>query len=262
MGLPNTDIAKSTALKDLHEIRDRAKAPAGNLPARVLRLFGRASFPVDQYWYRAQFVIAAEAANDALKRNPDSVPRDQPSKDAWGNARLEATCLMVNVERALSVRTSRELEGFLAELEPSALILLAGVFTTNARRDTALSGDIKDERFHALEMAESKTVESDYLIAMVEGALTISPRAHYNLACYYSSKGRWLGSPKRSGGPAGTDEVQHSYYRSIEELELALTGLDNSMRTAAQKDPSLEGVSCNKDTRDKFKELVRVRTSS
>ncbi len=134
MGLPNTDIAKSTALKDLHEIRDRAKAPAGNLPARVLRLFGRASFPVDQYWYRAQFVIAAEAANDALKRNPDSVPRDQPSKDAWGNARLEATCLMVNVERALSVRTSRELEGFLAELEPSALILLAGVFKNGRKR--------------------------------------------------------------------------------------------------------------------------------
>src|SRR2546429_1578024 len=261
MGLQKND-AKSNALNDLKEIRKKASPPSRVLPAWILRLFGR-YFPVDAYWYRAQFVIAAQAANDALKRNLDSLPRDQSSRDAWGIARTEAACLVLNVERALLVRTPRiapELHRFLVDLEPSALILLAGVFVADARQTTVASGDLQDERYHALEMADSKTVDSDFLTAIVEELQRISPRAHYNLACYYSSKGLWLDSPKRSGRPAGTDEVKQSYRRSIHELDLALTGLDNRMRRSADTDPSLEGVKHDSATKDRFKALVSVRT--
>jgi hypothetical protein len=64
-------------------------------------------------------------------------------------------------------------------------------------------------------------------------------RAHYNLACYYSS--------------------QADYSNSIGEPELALSGLDAGWKRGAQNDDSLSGVKEYKSTSDEFRRVVSVK---
>jgi len=228
-------------------------------------LFGRPAYPVDAYWYRAQFVIAATAANAALKKDPTALSADQRARDAWHRAREQAGSLVIGVERALLTGVRGELRTFLQELEPSALILLAGTFIAGDRQEMQISGDLADERDRVLNMTQSKQVNGDFLINMAT-SLRMSPRAHYNIACYYSSKAVWLARQPVRKKEERTQQVDACYSKSIEELELALSALDAGMKRAAKDDPSLSGVKeyrgtgANRGTRDKFSRLVSTKS--
>jgi hypothetical protein len=213
---------------------------------------------VDPYWYRAQFVIAATAANAALKEDPASSSTAQRSRGAWGHARKQAGCLLIGAERALMARVRGELRTFLEELEASALILLAGTFIGSDGKNIPISGDLTDERYHALDMTERGEVSTDYLIKMAT-SLPMSPRAHYNLACYYSSKAAWLAGQPGGDRDERTQQIGAYYSRSIEELELALSALDAGMKRTADNDVSLGGVKKYCGTKGKFSRLVGAR---
>src|ERR1700682_1729607 len=187
MGTQAAGPTQSTSIGKLEEIRDEASGPGRGPLASLPRLFGRPAYPVDAYWYRAQFVIAATAANAALKKDPTALSADQRARDAWHRAREQAGSLVIGVERALLTGVRGELRTFLQELEPSALILLAGTFIAGDRQEMQISGDLADERDRVLNMTQSKQVNGDFLINMAT-SLRMSPRAHYNIACYYSSK--------------------------------------------------------------------------
>ena len=235
MGNQATEPTESSTVWTLWEILERADLPRHGLLAGIGRLFRRPEFPVDSYWYRAQFVIAAKAANDLLKHDPTG--SDPGSKKAWDDVRGKARCLVTKVERALSAGVRGSLRNFLEDLEPSALILLAGTFIGDDAPPMEPSGDLADRRKRVREMLQTKPVNGPYLIKVAR-SLPMSPRALYNLACYYSS--------------------QADYSRSIDALEVALRGLDASWKRAAQDDPSLRGV--RKHESNRFRRLVSAKS--
>jgi hypothetical protein len=233
MGNQTAEPTESSTVWTLPEILRRADVPRHGLLAGIRRLFRRPEFPANSYWYRAQFVIAAKAANAMLKKDPTG------SKTAWDDVRGKALCLVTKVERALSAGVGGSLRKFLEDLEPSALILLAGTFIGDDAPPMEPSGDLADKRKRVRQMLQTGHVNAPFLVKMAR-SLPMSPRALYNLACYYSS--------------------QADYSRSIDALEVALSGLDASWRHAARDDDSLRGVKEHKSTRDKFRRLVSPKS--
>jgi hypothetical protein len=156
---------------------------------------------------------------------------------------VETTILQGSPSRLVS-----SLETFLLDVEPAALILLIGAGmarrTRSRGRDAGQEGGMKrlnakelqEERGWILKSAAQPEIDERRVLRIV-GALRLNARAHYNLACPFCTHAQRLGT-----GPRLQEIRAEELGRALEELRMALAGLDHSMVEWAKHDPSLSGL--------------------
>jgi hypothetical protein len=176
------------------------------------------------------------------------------------------------LRRARLLREEKEeqqLGTFLSATEPIALILLAGLYVQAERRVGSTPGKKEfdglvpyprqvprdDERAVAREtllkdLADSARDHTELVTKTppLNHPSSLSHRARYNLACYYSE----LGSLELHGG--AEKEAREHFERAVEELAHGMQAGDKA--EWAPKDPTLDGVRTHESTKVRFEELV------
>ncbi len=195
----------------------------------------------DAFWFRAQYVLAADAAHRQLHAWQD--PSAGEELERVGRLAVElATDLATSVEEALGQDVAADdqaYRSFLEDVETPALIMWAGARLV---RDDGRAGDaaVVDE-LEALSGPElhrrlaallaSGSMSPAAAVVVCERHLRMPPRARYNLACY---RGVAALAARRRGRDVCAD-LEAAFL----QLRLAAPGLSRSMRQMAAQDACL-----------------------
>jgi hypothetical protein len=224
-------------------------------------------FHSDLDWYRATYNAAVA---QVLLHDISETPKGLEEAEALA---LE---LAVQIELALiesfwpeePIPTSAErhaaaqaLAPFLTEVEPTALILLAGILRRKARgggvdellagtrptdhengsEERRSPGSLRDLRLRLglLNLLRDPSMTHLRLVGWVDENLDLDYRARYNFACYFSGLGDDLG---RDDSPL-LDLLRVPIYKlALQELERSLLAATNDLVSWAETDPALRGV--------------------
>lgn len=140
-------------------------------------------------------------------------------------------------------QSTAELRPFLMALEPTILLLLAGILRRWGWREGARQprhGHGRDDygepehevsQMAILEGLRHESLNWQHVVSYVT-TLNLNYRARYNLACFFAG----LGDESRS------EEREAYYEQAFSELAASLTAAPNDLAIWARRDPSLDGL--------------------
>jgi tetratricopeptide (TPR) repeat protein len=216
-------------------------------------------------WYRGNYLLAVAYANVAQAREAD--PKLQvpdrlrgASMKAEGYAfavatALESKLIALNAKGRRMDHADHSLSQFLEALEPTILLLLAGIVRRwDSEREA--STDVPDDRAREwlLEGLEGNALTDDQIVTYVS-RLQLDYRARYNFACYLAGQGDELVGEDNETAP-------DDYKRAFSELKEALSTAPPDLVDWAQHDLSLATFRSNLEIGPEFRQLIRSLTQT
>lgn len=213
----------------------------------------------DAYWYRVQYLLASDYAHEQLDDWQDN--RKAEADAAGKRAKQRSAELAVTIEKVLAERSwtkkDRYFHRFLEDIEPSALLLWAGVVTLLvgaapiADTSERIPMDQGALRQQLQEGISHDTMPSARAVRIVETRFRLSARSRYNLACYY-------GVAAMLAAEAHDEKAEQQYsLKAIVQLDLASPGFSVAMSQWARRDPCLRQLASGRYQKDFEQALSR-----
>jgi hypothetical protein len=214
-------------------------------------------------WYRGTYLLAVAFANVAQAREanpklqlPEELRGADKKAEEYGFSvatTLESKLIALTTKGRRMGHAERSLSQFLEALEPTILLLLAGIVRRwGPAREP--STEVPDDRTRQwlLEGLRGNALTDRQIIAYVL-RLQLDYRARYNLACYLAGEG-----DKKAGDDNET--APDEYKRAFSELTEALSTAPPDLVRWARQDPSLAKFRSNLEIGPQFRQLIRSLT--